>query len=32
TEHGNLVLDCEFGSIEEPAALARSLSKIPGVL
>ncbi|MFP4530747.1 MAG: ribose-5-phosphate isomerase RpiA [Halodesulfurarchaeum sp.] len=32
TEHGNLVLDCEFGPIEEPAALARDLSALPGVL
>jgi len=32
TDNGNLVLDCDFGTIEEPAALARSLSELPGVL
>ncbi|QLG28481.1 ribose-5-phosphate isomerase RpiA [Halorarum halophilum] len=32
TDNGNLVLDCDFGSVTEPAALARRLSGIPGVL
>lgn len=32
TDDGNLVLDCGFGSIEEPARLAAELSSIPGVV
>lgn len=32
TQHGNMVLDCEFGPIDDPAALAPTLSGIPGVL
>ncbi|UTF54282.1 ribose-5-phosphate isomerase RpiA [Natronosalvus rutilus] len=32
TDNGNLVLDCAFGSIDDPAALARDLSSIPAVL
>jgi len=32
TDNGNLVLDCDFGTIEEPAPLARKLSVLPGVL
>ncbi|MFB6308200.1 MAG: ribose-5-phosphate isomerase RpiA [Haloarculaceae archaeon] len=32
TDNGNLVLDCEFGSIPEPAALADDLSALPGVV
>lgn len=32
TDNGNLVLDCDFGAIESPADLARSLSPLPGVL
>jgi ribose 5-phosphate isomerase A len=32
TDNGNLVLDCDFGAIEEPAALARTLSETPGVV
>ncbi|WP_254766288.1 ribose-5-phosphate isomerase RpiA [Salinilacihabitans rarus] len=32
TDNGNLVLDCDFGSIDDPAALAADLSAIPGVL
>jgi len=32
TDNGNLVLDCAFGSIEDPAALARSLATLPGVV
>jgi ribose 5-phosphate isomerase A len=32
TDNGNLVLDCDFGSIADPAALATDLSTIPGVL
>ncbi len=32
TDNGNLVLDCGFGPIAEPAGLAGALSAIPGVL
>ncbi|MXR50988.1 ribose-5-phosphate isomerase RpiA [Halovenus sp. WSH3] len=32
TDNGNLVVDCSFGEIEEPAALARQLSQLPGVV
>lgn len=32
TDDGNHVLDCDFGQIDEPAALATSLAAIPGVL
>ena len=32
TDNGNLVVDCEFGDIDDPAELAASLSEIPGVV
>ncbi|MXV61578.1 ribose-5-phosphate isomerase RpiA [Natronorubrum sp. JWXQ-INN-674] len=32
TDNGNLVLDCAFGSIDDPDALATVLSGLPGVL
>jgi ribose 5-phosphate isomerase A len=32
TDDGSLVLDCDFGDIEGPGALAASLSGIPGVV
>ncbi|MEM4781866.1 MAG: ribose-5-phosphate isomerase RpiA [Halalkalicoccus sp.] len=32
TDNGNLVLDCDFGPIEEPAGLAGDLSRVPGVI
>ncbi len=32
TDNGNLVLDCDFGTVEDPATLARELSMVPGVL
>jgi ribose 5-phosphate isomerase A len=32
TDNGNLVLDCEFGSIDQPSALAADLAGIPGVV
>ncbi len=32
TDNGNLVLDCEFGSMQDPEALAASLSALPGVV
>jgi ribose 5-phosphate isomerase A len=32
TDNGNLVVDCDFGMITDPAELAASLSQIPGVV
>ncbi|MBP1924021.1 ribose 5-phosphate isomerase A [Halorubrum alkaliphilum] len=32
TDNGNLVLDCEFGTITDPASLATTLSSTPGVV
>jgi ribose 5-phosphate isomerase A len=32
TDNGNLVLDCEFGAIDDPDGLARTLSATPGVV
>jgi len=32
TDNGNPILDCNFGKIEDPAALARTLSDMPGVV
>jgi ribose 5-phosphate isomerase A len=32
TDNGNLLLDCSFGAIEDPPALARRLDRIPGVV
>lgn len=32
TDNGNLVLDCDFGAIPEPAALAGELAALPGVV
>lgn len=32
TEHGNLVIDCVFGPIDDPGGLATDLSGIPGVV
>jgi ribose 5-phosphate isomerase A len=32
TDNGNLVVDADFGSIDDPAALAASLSGVPGVV
>ncbi len=32
TDNGNLVLDCDFGAIEDPAELAAWLSALPGVV
>jgi len=32
TEQGNLVIDCHFGTISDPAALSAALSAIPGAL
>jgi ribose 5-phosphate isomerase A len=32
TDNGNPILDCSFGKIEDPVALARILSDMPGVV
>jgi ribose 5-phosphate isomerase A len=32
TDHGNLVLDCTFGTVTDPGALAGTLSAVPGVV
>ncbi|MFB6110670.1 MAG: ribose-5-phosphate isomerase RpiA [Halodesulfurarchaeum sp.] len=32
TQHGNLLLDCEFGRIDRPAEMADELAAIPGVV
>ncbi len=32
TDNGNQILDCSFGKIDDPPALARSLSDMPGVV
>ena len=32
TDNGNLVLDCPFGAIDDPAALSATLSSVPGVV
>lgn len=32
TDNGNLVLDCDFGTIDAPAALSDELDAIPGVV
>jgi ribose 5-phosphate isomerase A len=32
TDNGNLVLDCDFGAIPDPGALAAELDGVPGVL
>ena len=32
TDNGNLVLDCAFGEITDPAALSGTLSAVPGVV
>jgi ribose 5-phosphate isomerase A len=32
TDNGNQILDCSFGKIADPAALALALSNIPGIV
>jgi ribose 5-phosphate isomerase A len=32
TDNGNLVLDCDFGVVDDPTALARTLASVPGVV
>lgn len=32
TDNGNLLLDCDFGEIQDPSGLARELNAIPGII
>jgi len=32
TDNGNLVLDCEFGRLDDPGEVAAELSELPGVV
>ncbi|TKX76031.1 ribose-5-phosphate isomerase RpiA [Halorubrum sp. GN11_10-6_MGM] len=32
TDNGNLVLDCAFGAIDDPAALSTTLAEVPGAV
>ncbi len=32
TDNGNLLLDCDFGAVEDPAGLAADLAGLPGVV
>ncbi|MFW5919932.1 MAG: ribose 5-phosphate isomerase A, partial [Halanaeroarchaeum sp.] len=32
TDNGNLILDCDFGPIDDPGALSSSLDSLPGVV
>jgi ribose 5-phosphate isomerase A len=32
SDNGNLIMDADFGSIEDPVALARELSAVPGIV
>ena len=32
TDNGNLVLDCDFGAIEDPSSRATALAELPGVV
>ena len=32
TENGNIILDCDFGVIEEPMQLRRSMLSVPGIM
>ena len=32
TDNGNPILDCNFGKIEDPPALSRTLSNLPGIV
>ena len=32
TDNGNFVMDVDFGTIEDPQALAAKISRIPGVV
>ena len=32
TENGNIILDCDFGTIRDPRALSQKIKQVPGVL
>jgi ribose 5-phosphate isomerase A len=32
TENGNIILDCDFGTIKNPKALSQKIKQIPGVM
>ena len=32
TENGNIILDCDFGTIKNPKTLTQKIKQIPGVL
>jgi ribose 5-phosphate isomerase A len=32
SDNGNLIMDCDFGPINKPAALAEALSQVPGIV
>ena len=32
TENGNIIVDCDFGTIKNPKALTQKIKQIPGVL
>ena len=32
TENGNIVLDCDFGTIKNPKVLSQKIKQIPGVM
>ena len=32
TENGNIILDCDFGTIKNPSSLSQKIKQIPGVL
>lgn len=32
TDDGNLVLDCDFGAVEDPASLGKRLAEVPGIV
>ena len=32
TENGNIILDCDFGTIKNPKTLSQKIKQIPGVL
>jgi ribose 5-phosphate isomerase A len=32
TENGNIILDCDFGTIKNPKSLTQKIKQIPGVM
>jgi len=32
SDNGNFIMDCDFGPINKPAALAEALSQVPGIV